>query len=87
MPLIDDAGDGDFTLVVTDGEVEARKRIPYDGVLYYSTEERPRKPQARSEFGLDARDVVRRYVKQSGTSAEFDDLIDDVQAALGRVEA
>ena len=86
--VIEDLGKWDWRLEVEpDGRVVARQPIPYDGVLIYSTEDRPNKPRARSEFGLGAREVVRRYARASDTDRTFGELIDAVQVALGRVEA
>lgn len=73
---------GDWSLLVEDGTVMAIKTIPHDGALRYSTEDRPNRTDKNSVYQLDARDVVRRYVEKSGTSASFGDLIDKVQLAL-----
>jgi hypothetical protein len=61
------ASEGDHTtdwqLVVTaDGVVEARRTVPYDGVRYYSTEERPTSPTANSQFGLTAATVINQFL-------------------------
>jgi len=73
---------GDWSLFVEDGDVVAIKTIPYDGALRYSTEDRPNRADKRSEYQLDERTVVRRYVEESTTDTSFGDLIDDVQKAL-----
>ena len=74
---------GDWSLLVDRGEVLAVRTVPYDGQLYYSTEDRPNRADKNSEYRLDARDVVQRYVTESDTDAAFGELIDRVQAALG----
>jgi len=69
--VIHTAGDAptDWALVVTDdGEVEARRRVRYDGVLRYSTEDR-NSPGKNSDFGLSIVRVIDRYVRESGASA------------------
>ena len=76
----------DWTLVVTDaGEVVARRQVPFDGVLTYSTESRRNAPRKNSEFGLDPRTVIDRYQQRADTTTSRPALIDDVQAALGAV--
>jgi len=73
---------GDWSLLVDRGNVLAVRTVPYDGQLYYSTEDRPNRADKNSEFGLSAREVVRRYVKIAETDRVFGDLVDDVQVAL-----
>jgi len=88
--VIDDAGDGDYTLFVTgDGDVEARKRIPYDGIRRYTTasHDLPAGRRTQSKYGLSVRDVVQRHVNASSTEMSFGDLIDQVQIELGETEA
>jgi len=76
----------DWTLVVTEaGEIIARRQIPFDGVLRFSTESRRTRPRKNSEFGLDPRTVIDRYARRSGTTTPRPTLIDDVQRALGAV--
>lgn len=81
--VIEDLGKWQFALVVTDGEVTARCGVPYDGTLYYSTRDCPNRADRNSEYQLNAREVVRRYVDESQTERDFGLLIDRVQAALG----
>jgi len=83
--IIDDAGDDDYTLLVTDsGDVEARKRIPYDGVRYYSTRIRGFSTGSRtqSQYGLTVDAVIDRYLSQSETSCERARLAEGVARAL-----
>jgi hypothetical protein len=68
--VIDDAGDGDYTLLVTDdGDLEARKRIPYDGVRYYTTASQllPTGRRTKSRYGLDVEEVIEEYRRRSDT--------------------
>lgn len=85
--IIDDAGEDDYMLLVTDsGNVEARKRIPYDGVRYYTTQSRglPTGGRTQSQYGLTVDDVIDRYLSQSGTSQDRPTLAEDVARALRR---
>jgi len=78
---------GDWSLLVHPrGDVIAVRTVPYDGQLYYSTEDRPNRRDKNSEFRLDAREVVRRYVAHSDTEREVGELVDDVQVALAEVD-
>lgn len=72
---------GSWSLLVDRGDVLAVKTIPHNGQLYYSTEEKPGKAR-NSEFGLDAREVVSRFVQVSDCDREFGDLIDELQVKL-----
>lgn len=75
--VIEDAGDDDYTLLVTDaGEIEARKRIPYDGVRYYTTATRalPSGRRTRSEYGLTVTDVLVRYRRNADTTSSMAEL-------------
>jgi hypothetical protein len=83
--IIDDAGDDDYTLLVTDsGNVEARKRIPYDGVRYYTTEVRglPTGSRTQSQYGLTVDDVIDKFLHRSDTDATRATLAEDVARAL-----
>jgi len=83
--IIDDAGEDDYTLLVTDsGDIEARKRIPYDGVRYYSTRTRGFSTGSRtqSQYGLTVDAVIDRYLSQSGTSRDRATVAEDVARAL-----
>lgn len=73
---------GDWSLLVDRGEILAVRTVPYDGQLIYSTEDRPNRADKNSEYGLDARAVVRRYVEESDTERAFEALIDRVQITL-----
>lgn len=73
---------GDWSLLVEDGDVIAIKTVPHDGALRYSTEDRPNRADKNSEYQLNARTVIRRYVQESSTRATFGELIDDVNIAL-----
>lgn len=78
----------DWTLLVTaDGDLVARRKIPYDGVLRFSTATRalPTGRRTRSEFGLDLGTVIDRYLSHADTTTPRPELVDDVQAALGAV--
>lgn len=86
--VIEDAGDGEFTLLVTDdGAVEARKRIPYDGVLRFTTETRalPTGRRTQSQYGLDVDDVIERYQARADTETARVELAEDVAQALRAV--
>lgn len=91
MPrVIEDAGDGDYTLLVTDeGDVEARKRIPHDGVRYYTTATRdlPTGRRTRSQYGLTVADVIDYYTRYSDTTTDVSDLEAAVEAIRGGVDA
>lgn len=80
--VIEDRGKWEWSLVVSGDDVIARLPVAYDGATIYSTQERQNSPHKASEYGLDARDVVRRYVDESDTDRTFDELIDEVQTAL-----
>jgi hypothetical protein len=81
--VIEDAGESDYTLVVTlGGDVEARKPIPSGGVRVHSSADHPRRRDATSEFGLDIAEVVHRYAVRSDSQAPEIELHDDVTAAL-----
>lgn len=83
--LIEDAGDDDYTLLVTDdGELEARKRIPFDGVRRYTTATRPLPTGRRTEsqFALDVDNVLDQYVQRSETQTPRATLAEDVARAL-----
>jgi len=71
--VVHTAGDAptDWALVVRDGGevLEARCRVPYDGDLRYSTEERSNSPRKNSDFALSVETVVDRYLRESGASA------------------
>jgi len=78
---------GDWALLVDGDVVFAVRQIPHNGQVYYSTEDRPTRADKTSTYGLDAREVVRRYVRGSNTDRSFGEFVDDVQVALGRVKA
>lgn len=88
--VIEDAGDGDYTLLVTDeGDLEARKRIPYDGVRYYSTTSRGLATGQRtaSEFGLTVDEVLDQYVGRADTTTPRVQLAEDAARALKAARA
>ena len=80
--VIESHGQWQWTLAVADGDVIARVGIPYDGVLTYSTEGRPNRADTNSEYQLPAREVVRRYVVESETDHDVDELLERVQGVL-----
>jgi len=66
--VVHSSGDAptDWALVVRDdGVLEARRQIPYDGVLRYSSQQRTNTPQKNSEFGLAIETVVDRYLTKA----------------------
>jgi hypothetical protein len=76
----------DWSLVVTDdGDVAARKSVPYDGVLSYSTEDRPNSPRKRSRFQLSVRTVVAQYCAKADPDVGKSALHGAVDDALYRV--
>jgi hypothetical protein len=86
--LIEDAGDDDYTLLVTDaGAVEARKPVPHDGVRRYTTASRdlPTGKRTRSQFGLAVDDVITRYIDRSSTPTPRETLASDIEQALREV--
>jgi len=81
--VIESHGEWDWSLVVTrDGIVAAQKPIKHDGVLTFSTEDRPSKPRARSQHRLTVDEVIEQYVTRSNTDRPAVELLDDVVAAL-----
>jgi len=58
--------------------VVTRRIVSYDGVLTCSTEDRAASSKRRSQYGLDARTVVKRYAARSESKWPFEALIDDV---------
>ena len=73
---------GDWSLVWTGNELEARKPIPYDGVLTYSTEERGYvSSRKNSEYNLSEREVVKWYVRITQPGVSADELLSEVRAA------
>lgn len=91
MPhVIEDAGDGDYTLLVTDeGDVEARKRIPHDGVRYYTTATRdlPTGRRTRSQYGLTVADVIDYYTRYADTTTPASELEATAEATRGGIHA
>jgi len=86
--VIEDAGDEDYTLLVTEaGALEARKRIPYDGVLRFTTATRalPTGRRTQSQFGLSVDHVIDRYLARADTETSRPDLAEDVAQALRTV--
>lgn len=84
--VIEDCGEWDWALVVTaDADVVARKAIPHDGVLTYSTRDRPGSPRKRSRFGLSVRQVIEHYAAQADTETPRVQLAEDVARALEAV--
>jgi len=86
--IIDDAGEDDYTLLVTDSaNVEARKRIPYDGVRYYTTQSRglPTGGRTQSRYGLSVDDVIDTYLRRSGTDLNRPVIAKQVARALREV--
>jgi len=86
--VIEDASDEDYTLLVTDGgHVEARKRIPYDGVRVYTTEARalPTSRRTQSQYGLTIDDVIDRYLARADTETPRPALAESVAQALREV--
>jgi len=84
--VIESHGQWQWSLVISDGEVAARCGVPYDGVLTYSTKDRPNRADKTSEYQLDVQEVVERYVDESETDATVDELLARVRAALEEVE-
>jgi hypothetical protein len=86
MTVIENGGRWSWSLEVTpDGNVVARKPIAYDGVLIYSTEDRRNSFRKNSEYRLDEREVIRRFISESDCRSTFGTLVDDVQIALAEV--
>jgi hypothetical protein len=83
--IIEDLGMWQWTLAVSGDDVIARVAVPHNGATVYSTHERDIEPGTTSQYGLSAREVVRRYVDESATDATFGHLIDRVQVALAGV--
>ncbi|MDS0220876.1 hypothetical protein NDI54_05845 [Haloarcula sp. S1AR25-5A] len=86
--VIEDAGDDDYTLLVTDdGAVEARKRVPYDGVRVYTTATRdlPTGRRTQSQYGLSVDEVIGRYLARADTATPRPDLAESVAQALREV--
>jgi hypothetical protein len=57
----------DWSLVVRGDVLEARKQVPYDGTLRFSSADRPNSPRQNSQFRLDAGDVVDQYLLKADT--------------------
>jgi hypothetical protein len=86
--VIEDAGDDDYTLLVTDdGAVEARKWVPYDGVRYYTTATRdlPTGRRTQSQYGLSVDEVIDQYLSRATTETPRVELAEDVAHALRAV--
>ena len=84
--VIEDLGEWDWSLVVTpDADVAARKPIKHDGVLTFSTEDRPTSSRARSQTRLTVEAVIERYVSHAATKTPKIQLLEDVVAALESV--
>jgi len=84
--VIDDAGDGDYTLLITeDNNLEARKRIPHDGVRYYTTALRllPTGQRTDSRYGLPVEEVIEEYRRRSNTDRTKAEL-QEATRGLGR---
>jgi len=64
---------GDWTLVRRDnGVLEARKPVPFEGVLRYSTERRGYVSyRKQSQFNLTEREVLDRYESKTGRSVDL----------------
>ena len=64
---------GDVSLhVLGDGHIEMREPIPYDGTLRFTTADEPtlRSSRKRSEDGLSANEVCRRYADRAGVDTD-----------------
>jgi hypothetical protein len=86
--IIDDAGENDYSLLVTEsGNVEARKRIPYNGVRYYTTASRglPTGRRTKSQYALSVDDVIDKFLARSGTDLDRPTLAEQVAQALREV--
>ena len=57
---------GEWSLLVKGADVLAVRSIPHLGQRYYSTEDRPNRPDKQSQYQLDVEEVVERYA--SGTT-------------------
>ena len=81
--VIEDLGQWDWSLRVTPtGDVVARCPIEFDGVLTFSTEDRPVPSCARSQTRLTADEVVQQYVARADSEIPKVELLEDVVAAL-----
>lgn len=84
---IEDRGKWNWSLSVTpEGVVRAAKAIRYDGVVSYSTADRPSKPRRRSQHRLDIETVVERYHRHSETEMAEQELRVRVQEGLSEVQ-
>lgn len=72
-----DQTDAGKLIVDGDGQVSMHKPIAYDGVLTFTTEDRPtlRSRRKRSEGGLSANEVVRRYLEHLNPDATYRELV------------
>ena len=81
--VIEDHGQWDWSLRVTPtGDVIARRPIEYDGVLTFSTEDRPVSDRARSQTRLTVEQVLVRYTTRADTESPKVELLEQVIAAL-----
>jgi len=83
--VIEDFGEWDWSLIVDAGGVHALKPIKYDGVLSYSTEERPSSPLKNSEYGLSLDAVLDHYLRKSETDKTVGQLIGAVRDARKKI--
>lgn len=82
--VIEDLGKWDWSLVVTvNNEVVARQPIPHDGVLTFSTKDRPTSSRANSQHRMAETRVVEQYATRSDTDREYDELLRAVREAKG----
>ena len=75
-----------WTLYVTEkGTVETSRTIPYDGQRYYSTEDRPNRPDKPSRYQLSVEEVIEKHARECeylGMDVSIEELRADVLAVL-----
>ena len=75
---------GEWSLFVRGADVLAVRSIPHLGQRYYSTEDRPNRPDKQSQYQLDVEEVVERYAARSATETPVPQLREDVEVARQR---
>jgi hypothetical protein len=81
--VIEDHGQWDWSLRVTPAaDVVARRPIQHDGVLTFSTADRPVSDRARSETRLTVEEVLEQYTTRADTETPKVELLEQVIAAL-----
>jgi len=73
--------DGKWTLEVINGNLEARKEMPYDGALRYTTESHETDHGSDVRYNLSEWDVVKEYVRNVRPKQNVRELLDTVKAA------